>query len=148
RFRERFLRESEIAASIDHPHVIPIYDAGESEDGVLFIAMRYVAGTDLKALLRRDGALETMRALALVRQVADALDAAHEHGLVHRDVKPANVLIADRGGSEHAYLSDFGLTKSGSLTSGLTAAGQFLGTIDYVAPEQIRGEVVDGQTDL
>src|SRR5262245_11735907 len=147
RFRERFLRESELAASIDHPNVIPIYAAGESE-GLLYIAMRYVAGTDLKALLRREGALVPARALAIATQVAAALDAAHEHGLVHRDVKPANVLISGQAGSEHAYLSDFGLGKSGSLSTGLTAAGEILGTIDYVAPEQIRGAPVDYRADL
>jgi serine/threonine-protein kinase len=147
RFRQRFLRECELAAAIDHPHVTPIYRAGET-DGVLYIAMRYVPGTDLKALVRREGALDPLRALAIVKQVATALDAAHEHGLVHRDVKPANVLIADQAGSEHAYLSDFGLVKSASASTGLSAAGQFLGTIDYVAPEQIRGEPVDGRADL
>jgi serine/threonine-protein kinase len=147
RFRERFLRESELAASFDHPNVIPIYAAGEA-DGLVYLAMRYVAGTDLKALLAREGALEPAHALAIVTQVAEALDAAHEHGLVHRDVKPANVLITGQSGKEHAYLSDFGLTKSGSLSTGLTAAGEFLGTIDYVAPEQIRGGSVDGRADL
>jgi serine/threonine-protein kinase len=146
RFRERFLRESALAAAIDHPNVIPIYEAGEVE-GVLYIAMRHVAGTDLKVLLREEGALEPGRALAIVGQVADALDAAHAHGLVHRDVKPANVLLATQGGGEHAYLSDFGLTKSASFSTDLTRAGQLLGTIDYVAPEQIRGESVDGRAD-
>ena len=110
RFRERFLRESELAASIDHPNIIPIYEAGEA-DGRLFIAMRYVEGTDLKALLRTHGALEPPHALAVASQIADALDAAHERGLVHRDVKPSNVLLGPHG---HAYLSDFGLTKSAS----------------------------------
>jgi serine/threonine-protein kinase len=146
RFRERFLRESALAASIDHPNVIPIYDAGEVE-GVLYIAMRYVAGTDLKALLREERSLEPNRAFAIAGQIAEALDSAHAHGLVHRDVKPANVLIATQGGGEHAYLSDFGLTKSASFSTELTRAGQLLGTIDYVAPEQIRGESVDGRAD-
>ena len=107
RFRERFLRESRLAASIDHPNVIPIYEAGEAES-VLFIAMRYVDGTDLKRLLEKDAKLEPARALALLSQAANALDEAHEHGLVHRDVKPGNILI---GAHEHVYLSDFGLTK-------------------------------------
>jgi serine/threonine-protein kinase len=147
RFRERFLRESELAASIDHPNVVPIYDAGEAE-GLLYIAMRYVAGTDLKVLLRRAGALDPVRALAIVSQVAKALDVAHEQGLVHRDVKPANVLLATQGGGEHAYLGDFGLTKSASISRGLTRADQFFGTIDYVAPEQIRGESVDRRADV
>lgn len=146
RFRERFVRESELAASIDHPNVIPIYEAGEV-DGRFYIAMRYVAGTDLKALLRREGALEPARAVAIVAQVAAALDASHEHGLVHRDVKPGNVLITSQDGREHVYLSDFGVAKSASLATGLTTAGQLFGTIDYIAPEQIRGETVDGRAD-
>ncbi len=147
RFRERFLRESELAASIDHPHVIPIYEAGEA-DGQLYIAMRYVEGTDLKALLRKEGALEPKRALALLEQVADALDAAHQRGLVHRDVKPGNVLIAARERREHCYLSDFGLTKQTSSESGLTQSGQFVGTAEYIAPEQIERGPVDGRTDI
>jgi Protein kinase domain len=146
RFRERFVRESELAASIDHPNVIPIYEAGEA-DGRLYIAMRYVAGTDLKALLRREGALEPIRAVVIVAQLAAALDVAHGRGLVHRDVKPGNVLLAAEDGREHVYLSDFGVAKSASSATGLTTAGQRVGTIDYVAPEQIRGAVVDGRAD-
>ena len=110
-FRERMLQESRLAASLDHPNVVPIYEAGEAE-GRLFIAMRYVDGTDLKALLRREGALTPERAVAIAAQVADALDAAHAKGLVHRDVKPSNVLLDQQGGREHAYLADFGLTQS------------------------------------
>jgi YVTN family beta-propeller protein len=144
-FRERMLRESRIAASLDHPNVVPIYEAGEA-DGRLFIAMRYVEGTDLKSLLRREGALEPTRALAVAEQVADALDAAHERGLVHRDVKPSNVLLDQQGGREHAYLADFGLTQSVS-DRGPTDA-QLMGTADYVAPEQIRGDEVDGRADV
>src|SRR5262245_60237303 len=147
RFRERFLRESELAASSDHPHVIPIYEAGEA-DGQLYIAMRYVEGTDLRALLKGEGALEPRRALALLEQVADALDAAHERGLVHRDVKPGNVLIAARERREHCYLSDFGLTKQTSSESGLTQSGQFVGTAEYIAPERIERRPVDGRTDV
>ena len=143
RFRERFLRESRLAASLDHPHVVPIYQAGEA-DGVLYIAMRYVEGTDLKALLAREGALEPARALALCEQVAGALDTAHARGLVHRDVKPANVLLDEAG---HAYLADFGLTKQASSISGLTGTGQLVGTVDYVAPEQVKGEPVGGRAD-
>jgi serine/threonine protein kinase len=142
-FRDRFLRESEIAAQLDHENVIPIFDAGEA-DGVLYIAMRYVEGTDLRARLKLDGALEPARALAILAQVAGALDAAHARGLVHRDVKPANVLLA---GSEHVYLADFGLSKQASSISGLTATGQFVGTVDYVAPEQIQGDSVDARAD-
>jgi predicted Ser/Thr protein kinase len=146
RFRERFVRESELAASIDHPNVIPIYEAGEV-DGRLYIAMRYVAGTDLKTVLRREGALEPSRAVAIVTQLAAALDVAHARGLVHRDVKPGNVLLNAEDGREHVYLSDFGVAKSASFATGLTTAGQRVGTIDYVAPEQIRGAAVDGRAD-
>lgn len=144
RVRERFVRESKLAASIEHPNIVPIYDAGEV-DGHVYIAMRYVEGVDLKQLLRREGPLEPRRALALVGQVAGALDAAHERGLVHRDVKPSNVLIAAR---DHVYLADFGLTKSTTDRSGLSASGQIVGTIDYVAPEQIEGKPVDGRADV
>ncbi len=133
-FRARFVRESRTAASIDHPNVLPIYYAGE-HDGVLYIAMRFVEGDDLRALLRREGALEPGRAARIISQVAAALDAAHARGLVHRDVKPANVLL---GAQEHAYLTDFGLTKSAGSQSGLSHTGQWVGTLGYTAPEQIR----------
>ena len=150
RFRERFIRESRLAASLDHPNVVPIYEAGDVE-GRLFISMRYVEGTDLRALLREQGAIPPPRAGSIVAQVADALDAAHARGLVHRDVKPANVLVA-RGtaskGPEHVYLSDFGLTKRSASDSGLTATGQFVGTIDYAAPEQFEGGGVGAATDV
>ena len=150
RFRERFVRESRLAASLDHPNVIPIYEAGAS-GGDLFIAMRYVEGTDLRTLLHEGGALEPARALDIVRQVAAALDAAHEQGLVHRDVKPANVLLARKRGSEageHVYLSDFGLTKRSASDSGITGTGQFVGTLDYAAPEQFKGGTPDARTDV
>ena len=146
-FRERFERESRLAASLDHPNIIPVYAAGE-HDGVLFIAMRFVDGTDLRALLVGEGAFDPARAAGVVAQVASALDAAHERGLVHRDVKPANILVAARGGGEHTYLTDFGLTKRTTSDSGLTAAGEWVGTLDYVAPEQLRGESVDGRADV
>jgi DNA-binding beta-propeller fold protein YncE/predicted Ser/Thr protein kinase len=145
-FRVRFLRESQLAASLDHPNVVPVYEAGEV-DGLLYIAMRYVPGTDLKALLRAEGALEPERALTLVSQVASALDAAHERGLVHRDVKPSNVLLTGRPGKEHCYLSDFGLSTSTSDRS-VADPGKIVGTIDYVAPEQIRDVDVDGRADV
>jgi hypothetical protein len=145
-FRVRFLRESRLAASLDHPNVVPVYEAGEV-DGLLYIAMRYVVGTDLKALLRAEGALAPERALVLVGQVASALDAAHERGLVHRDVKPSNVLLTGRPGQEHCYLADFGLSTSASDRS-VADASQIVGTIDYVAPEQIRGAEVDGRADV
>jgi streptogramin lyase len=145
-FRVRFLRESQLAASLDHPNVVPVYEAGEV-DGLLYIAMRYVLGTDLKALLRAEGHLAPERALVLVGQVASALDAAHERGLVHRDVKPSNVLLTGSPGREHCYLADFGLSTSTSDRS-VADARQIVGTIDYVAPEQIRGGEVDGRADV
>lgn len=150
RFRERFVRESRLAASLDHPNVIPIYEAGAS-GGDLFIAMRYVEGTDLRTLLHESGALEPGKTMAIVRQVAEALDAAHEQGLVHRDVKPGNVLLARQRGSEqgeHVYLSDFGLTKRSASDSGITGTGQFVGTLDYAAPEQFKGGTPDARTDV
>jgi len=145
-FRQRFVDESERLASVDHPNIIPVYEAGQDGDH-LFIAMRLVDTTDLKQLIAAQGPLPPQRAVALVTQVAGALDAAHAKGLVHRDVKPANVLVAAGSGGEHAYLSDFGLTKRTEETSGLTKTGYFMGTIDYVAPEQISGKGVDGRTD-
>jgi serine/threonine-protein kinase len=144
-FRERLLRESRLAASLDHPNVVPVYDAGEAE-GTLFIAMRYVDGTDLRALLRAEGPLEPERAVAIATQVAGALDAAHARGLVHRDVKPSNVLIDRAEGREHCYLADFGLTQS--VTNRPVTDGELMGTVDYVAPEQIRGDPVDGRADV
>jgi serine/threonine protein kinase len=151
-FRRRFLRESRIAASIDHPSIIPIYETGE-DGGLLYIAMRYVDGMDLSTLLRRDGRLEPARALAIMAQVASALDAAHARGLVHRDVKPANILLAagPAGSDGHCYLCDFGLIKevnAQQAQSVLTATDQFVGTIPYVAPEQIEGRDLDGRADV
>jgi YVTN family beta-propeller protein len=143
-FRERFVRESRLAASIDHPNVIPIYYTGE-EEGELYIAMRYVDGSDLRTLVRAAGALDPERAVHIVAQVASALDAAHERGIVHRDVKPANVLL---GSHDHAYLTDFGLTKRISSHSGNTRSGGWVGTLGFVAPEQIRGERVDARADI
>ncbi len=145
-FRNRFIRESQLAAGLDHPNIVPVYEAGEI-DGQLFIAMRYVQGSDLRTLISREGRLEPERTASLIRPVAGALDAAHRRGLVHRDVKPANVLIALDEGEEHPYLADFGLTKHTASKSGLTRTGTFMGTVDYVAPEQIQGEEVDGRTD-
>jgi hypothetical protein len=146
-FRDRFVRESRLTASLDHPNVIPVFAAGEA-DGVLYIAMRFVEGTDLRSLIAAEGRLEPLRAAGVVAQVASALEAAHERGLVHRDVKPANVLVAARGGGEHVYLTDFGLTKRSASESGLTSAGEWVGTLDYVAPEQLRGDPVDGRADV
>jgi serine/threonine-protein kinase len=142
-FRERFQRESRMAAAIDHPNVIPVYAAGEY-DGFLYLVMRYVGGTDLHKLLRDEGALEPSRAAGLVAQVAAALDAAHAAGLVHRDVKPANVLLA----GEHAYLSDFGLTRLAGSDTQLTESGRWIGTVEYCSPEQLRGERTDARADV
>ncbi|MET0810180.1 MAG: protein kinase [Thermoleophilaceae bacterium] len=139
--RQRFLREPRLAASLDHPNVIPIYEAGEHE-GQLYLAMRYVKGSDLRAALERDGKLTPERTIEVLAQVAGALDAAHERGLVHRDVKPGNVLLDEAG---HPYLTDFGITKPAEGDAMDT--GQMVGTLDYLAPEQIRGEEVDGRTD-
>ena len=142
-FRERFTRESRLAASLEHPNVVPVYDAGEV-NGTLYLAMRFVSGTDLAAVLAQQGRLDAATTVAVLRDVAQALDAAHARGLVHRDVKPANVLIEDR----RCYLTDFGLTKSVAEKTALTQTGQFLGTIDYVAPEQIEGKPLDGRADV
>jgi serine/threonine-protein kinase len=146
-FQARFERESQIAAQIEHPNVIPVYAVGD-EAGALYIAMRFVVGTDLRATLTQAGRLEPQRAAAIVDQVAQALDAAHAHGLVHRDVKPSNVLVATGGGREHVYLTDFGLSRLVESTDGFTATGALVGTIDYIAPEQARGERVDARTDV
>ncbi|MFI8193380.1 serine/threonine-protein kinase [Streptomyces sp. NPDC085946] len=149
-FRHRFTRESRVAAAIDHPHIVPVFEAGET-DGVLYIAMRYVPGRDLRHLLDRQGPLPLAAAVRITAQVASALDAAHDHGLVHRDVKPGNILVArgtDSDHPEHVYLTDFGLTKKSLSLSGFTRVGQFVGTLDYVAPEQISGKPVDGRCDV
>jgi hypothetical protein len=148
-FRERFLREAQIAAGIDHQNVIPIHDMGLHEDS-LYIVMRYVAGGDLKTLLTTAGPLDTEQALNVLTPIALALDAAHAHGLVHRDVKPANILIqrsAD-GAVQHVYLTDFGIAKSASFSGGLTGAGASIGTVGYMAPEQLEGREVSAQTDV
>jgi protein kinase-like protein len=146
-FRVRFKRESRLAASIRHPNVITVFQAGEA-DGNLFIAMDYIDGTDLKALIASRGVLEPHAAAHVVWQVAQALDAAHAKTLVHRDVKPANVLIADQRGEQHAYLTDFGLTKNVGSETGMTKTGAVVGTIDYMAPEQIAGGPVDARVDI
>jgi serine/threonine protein kinase len=146
-FRGRFADESRIAAALDHPHIVPIYEAGES-DGLLFIAMRLVEGVDLGTLVARDGPLGPARTIDLLRGIAGALDAAHERGLVHRDVKPDNILVTTTGGSTHAYLADFGLTRERGGDRGLTTTGQFAGSVDYAAPEQIRGDAVEPAADI
>jgi len=145
--RKRFVREARAVAAVDHPHIIPVYEAGQAE-GVLFIAMRFVAGDDLRVVVGREGALRPRRAAAFISPVASALDAAHAAGLVHRDVKPANMLVdVGPGRPEHVYLSDFGVARGMLSSDGLTGAGQFLGTPDYAAPEQISGRDLDGRAD-
>jgi streptogramin lyase/predicted Ser/Thr protein kinase len=142
-FRERFVRESRAAAAIDHPNVIPVYSAGE-EDGRLFLAMRLVDGEDLRTLVQRGGPLAPHRAAGVIAQVGSALDAAHARGLVHRDIKPANVLLD----GDHAYLTDFGLTKRLTGETTMTGSGRWVGTLGYIAPEQIRGAAVDARADV
>jgi pSer/pThr/pTyr-binding forkhead associated (FHA) protein len=144
RFRERFRRESKVAASIDHPNVIPVLEAGD-EDGVLFITMRIVEGTDLRALIATEGRIDPLRAARIVAQVGAALDAAHARGLVHRDIKPANVLL---GRADHVYLSDFGLAKRADEVGGLTRAGSIVARAEYVAPEQIIEDRADALSDV
>jgi serine/threonine protein kinase len=149
-FRERFVRESRLAASLNHPNVVPIFDAGEWE-GLPYIAMRYVDGPDLKQLLEERGRLAPDYAISVVAQVAAALDCAHEKGLVHRDVKPGNILVDEKAGDgflPHVYLADFGVAKHRQSHSGLTSKGHYVGTIDYVAPEQIEGRPLSAATDV
>jgi pSer/pThr/pTyr-binding forkhead associated (FHA) protein len=144
RFRERFRRESRIAAAIDHPHVIPVFDAGE-ENGILYLTMRLVEGTDLRALIAARGPLEPLRAARIVRDVGAALDAAHARGMLHRDVKPSNVLLAREN---HVYLTDFGLAKPAASGDGLTRHGTVVARAEYVAPEQLMNEPVDARADV
>jgi serine/threonine protein kinase len=144
RFRERFRRESQVAASIDHPNVIPILDAGE-EGGVLYISMRLVEGTDLRQVIAAQGGVEPLRAARVVGRVGSALDAAHARGLIHRDVKPANVLLAR---ADHVYLSDFGLAKPSDDARELTREGSIVARAEYVAPEQLLENRVDALTDV
>src|SRR5690242_18079064 len=146
-FRHRFIRESRAAAAVDDPHIIPVFEAGEAE-GVLFLAMRYVPGGDVRTLVRRAAQLSPPQALAIISPISSALDAAHSAGLVHRDVKLANILLdAHPGRPDHVYLSDFGLSKMVMSSLGPTRAGQFLGTPGYSAPEQLEGKPVDGRAD-
>jgi YVTN family beta-propeller protein len=146
-FRERFKRESHIAASIEHPNVIPVYDWGEG-DGVLYLIMRYVVGTDLRALIDAERGLPPPRAAWIVAQVAEALAAAHRRDLIHRDVKPANVLVDSGGERDHAYLTDFGIARNAAATSGLTRTGAVIGTLDYLPPERIQDLGGDGRSDV
>ncbi len=142
---ERFAQEMQIAVALEHPNIVPVHETG-TEDGVRYIAMRLVDGEDLGAVLRREGALDPVRVARLGRQIAAALDAAHARGLVHRDVKPGNVLLTGTGDEEHAYLTDFGLTRDDD--AGLTQTGQWIGTVDYAAPEQIEAGPLSARTDV
>ena len=146
-FRARFELECRLAAAIDHPNAVEPFRAGE-ESGVLYVTMRYVEGTDLRELLREAGRLEALRAATIVDEVAGALDEAHRHGLVHRDVKPANVLIASHEGVERAYLTDFGVCRQRTVASELTGTGLAIGSADYMAPEQAQGADIDARTDV
>jgi serine/threonine protein kinase len=150
RFRDRFRSESRTAASIEHPNVVTVFGAGE-RDGLIYVSMRYVPGRDLGRLINSHGALPADEAASLIAQVADGLDAVHAAGLVHRDVKPANVLVGERDLGDDgstAFLTDFGLAKIAASTSGLTATGEVIGTVDYMAPEQIEARRVDARTDV
>lgn len=142
-YRSRFIREARDAAALEHPGIVTVYDAGEA-DGLLYIAMRYIEGRDLDGMIAQDGALDPQRALVICEQVGSALDFAHERGVVHRDVKPANILLS----GARAFLSDFGVARRMDSQSALTGAGSFVGTAQYCAPEQIRGERVDGRADV
>lgn len=146
-FARRFAEESRIAASIEHPNVVPIYAAGE-EAGVPYIAMRFVAGADLARRLTREGRLSPPAAVDLIAQIGNGLDAIHAAGLIHRDVKPANVLLSGDDGGDHAYITDFGVARNVATESGLTQTGRFVGTLDYVAPEQISGDAIDARVDV
>jgi serine/threonine protein kinase len=134
--RERLRREARTVAALDHPNVVPLYEAGE-ENGTVFIVTRWVDGTELGTLVQREGHLEPARAARIAAQIASALEVAHEKGLIHRDVKPSNMIVTPE---DHVYLTDFGLTKREGSAEGLTMAAHLLGTIDYVAPEQIEGD--------
>jgi serine/threonine protein kinase len=142
--RERLRREARTVAALDHPNIVPLYEAGE-EDGTVFIVTRWVEGTELGVLIGREGALEPGRAARIAAQIASALEVAHEKGLVHRDVKPSNAILTSE---DHVYLTDFGLAKRVGTASGLTGVDQMLGTVDYVAPEQIEGNEPDARGDV
>src|ERR1039458_3542007 len=142
-YRDRFLREARLAASVDHPHVVSVYDVGDQDDR-LYLAMQWIDGQDLKHVIQRSGRLSPERAVSIAIQLAGALDAVHGvAGLIHRDVKPANVMLRQMGGQDHAYLTDFGVAKPSETTDQLTQTGWLVGTTGYLSPEQIRGQ--DGE---
>ncbi len=147
RFQRRFRRESRLMAELDHPHVVAVYASGEV-DGTWFLATQLVDGADLEVLICCGGPLHPRHAAQVVAQAASGLDAAHALGLVHRDVKPANVLVEHRDGAPHAYLGDFGLSRHAASQSGLTATGTWVGTLDYAAPEQLQAQPIDHRTDV
>jgi serine/threonine-protein kinase len=147
RFLARFEREGRLASQLTHPHLVPLYEAG-TEDGTPFLAMAFVDGVDLYAALVERERLHPVTVGRIVSQVGSALDAAHAQGLVHRDVKPGNVLLERRVDGVHAYLTDFGLSKHVASTSGITGTGQWVGTVDYAAPEQVQAEDTDARTDV
>jgi len=147
-FRDRFRREARAGAAIDHPNILPVYEAGELPDGLLFLALRYVDGPDLSSLLREQGPLDVSDAVAVLTQLGNALDAAHDRGFIHRDVKPANVLLERHERGWHAFLADFGLAKPNAEASEHSVAGEMLGTVDYMAPEQINGGQLDRRADV
>ena len=146
-FASRFMREARIAVTLEHPNVVPVYETGD-DDGALFIAMRLVDGADLSTVVHEHGALPLPRVLRIARQIGSALDAAHAHGLVHRDIKPGNVLLTGTDEDEHVYLTDFGLARESASDEQLTGTGEWIGTADYIAPEQIAGGLVSARTDI
>ncbi len=143
----RFAREARLGRQLSHPHIVPVLDAGEV-GGLLYLAMPYIDGTDLAALLAEGGPLHSALAATIVEQIGAALDAAAERGLVHRDVKPGNVLLQSRDGQPHSYLADFGVSRHVNSQSGVTAAGVWVGSIDYAAPEQLQSQAIDARTDV
>ena len=146
-FRRRFAEESKIAMRLEHPHIVPVYAAGMA-DGLLYIAMRFIDGVDLRTVIARERMLDLRRVIALLEQIASGLDAAHRLGQVHRDIKPANIMVQTLDfAREHAYLMDFGLAKQAGASS-VAESGNVIGTLDYVAPEQIQGGRVDARTDV
>jgi hypothetical protein len=148
-FATRFKRESEYAEALDHPNILDLYEAGQTPDGTLFFAMEYVEGPDLRVLIEREGALDLGRAVIVLAQIADALDSAHAKGLVHRDVKPGNIIVGQDPDGPHAYLTDFGLSKNPTEDSvALTMQGQLIGTMPYTAPEEILAQARDHRVDV